>query len=158
MTAVKVNPFAVPGICDGEERFRTTVDQAPVGISHTDIEGRWLYVNQRLCAIVGYSREELLQRSFADITHPDYLAENLALERRLLAGEIENFSMEKQYIRKDGGPVWVKVTVSLVRDAEAHPTYVIGIVEDITEKKRSTEALLNAEKLLAAGRLAATTN
>ncbi len=157
MNPTKANPLAPAGrLRDREERFRTTVDYAPVGISHTDMQGRWLYVNQRFCEIVGYTREELLQRTFADITHPDSLAENVALEEKLFAGEIDRFSMEKQYIRKDGELVWVNLTVSLVRHHEGHPAYTIGIVEDITERKQSLEALHNAEKLLAAGRLAAT--
>ncbi|MGE5109575.1 MAG: two-component system sensor histidine kinase NtrB [Acidobacteriaceae bacterium] len=148
-------PLSAGRLRDREERFRTTVDQAPVGISHTDAKGRWLYVNEKFCDMVGYSKEELLSRTFAEITHPDYISQNEELDRKLFAGEIDHFSFEKQYIKKNGEPVWVHLTVSLVRSHDGHPAYTIGIIEDITERKLQTKALRTAEKLLAAGKLAA---
>lgn len=124
-----------------EERFRATFEQAAVGIAHVSPEGKWLRVNQKLCDIVGYSREELLERTFQDITHPDDLNTDLAYVQQVLSGEIPTYSMEKRYYHKDGSVVWVNLTVSLVRDASGDPEYFISVVEDITERNRTEEDL-----------------
>ena len=96
---------------ENEERFRATFEQAAVGIAHVALDGRWLRVNQKLCDIVGYSKEELLQKTFQDITHPDDLDADQEFVRQVLAEEIKTYSTEKRYIRKDGSPVWINLTV-----------------------------------------------
>ena len=126
---------------ESEERFRGTFHQAAVGIAHVAPGGRWLNVNDRLCEIVGYSREELLERTFGDITHPEDLDADLEYVRQLLAGEIENYPMEKRYLRPDGSVVWANLTVSLVREPSGEPKYFISVVEDITERKRAEGGL-----------------
>src|SRR5215216_5448810 len=126
---------------ESEERFRATFEQAAVGISHNSLDGRWLRVNQRLCDIVGYSREELLEKTFQDITHPDDLDADLEKVHQLLAGKIETYSMEKRYVKKDGSIVWVNLTGSLVREPSGDPKYFIAVIEDITERKQAEEAL-----------------
>ncbi|MCU0517307.1 MAG: PAS domain S-box protein [Oscillatoria sp. Prado101] len=119
-----------------EERFRSTFEQAAVGICHVGAkDSRWLLVNQRFCDIVGYSVEELQALTFRGITHPDDLDADLEWVRKLLAGEIQRYSMEKRYIRKDGSHIWVQLTVSLVRSAAGEPQYLIGVVEDISDRK-----------------------
>src|SRR5918992_5671243 len=125
---------------ESEERFRGTFEQATVGIAHVDTDGHWLRVNQRLCDIVGYEKEELLELTFQDITHPDDLETDLEGARRLLAGEIETYSREKRYFRKDGSVVWIYLTVSLVHSPLGEPRYFISVTEDITERKRIEEA------------------
>jgi PAS domain S-box-containing protein len=130
-----------------EERFRATFEQAAVGMAHNALAGRWLRVNQRLCDILGYPSEELLEKTFQDVTHPDDLKADLAYRRQLLAGEIETFSMEKRYIRKDGSIVWTNLTVSLVREPSGEPSYSIAAIEDITERKQAEEALRHSEEL-----------
>src|SRR5262245_42536670 len=87
---------------DSETRFRAICENAAVGIARVAPDGRWLEVNQRLCDIVGYSREELMTKTFADITHPDDLDQDMELARRTLTGEIDTYSMEKRYFRKGG--------------------------------------------------------
>ncbi len=124
-----------------EKLFRYTFEQAAVGIGHVGPDGHWLRVNQRLCDIVGYSREELLQRTFQDITYPEDLDIDLAHARRLLAGEIQTYSLEKRYIRKDGSVVWINLTGSLARTPEGAPDYFIAIIEDIDRRKRAEEDL-----------------
>jgi PAS domain S-box-containing protein len=119
-----------------EERFRATFEQAAVGIAHTALDGRWLRVNQKLCDFLGYTREELLQKTLQDIVHRDDLEPNLEYRRQLLAGEIESFSMERRHIRKDGSIVWGNLTVSLVREPSGAPAYFIAVIEDISERKR----------------------
>ena len=88
-----------------EERFGATFEQAAVGMAHTALDGRWLRVNHKLCDILGYTREELLEKTFEEITHPDDLEPTLGYRRQLLAGELGSFSMEKRYVRKDGSIV-----------------------------------------------------
>ena len=119
-----------------ERQFRATVELAPVGIAHVDTDGRWLWVNQRLCDIVGYSRDELLAHAFQDFMYAGDVELDLSLVRRMLVGELETDVMEKRYVRRDGTLVWVQLTVSLVRDAAGEPQYFIAIVEDISQRKR----------------------
>jgi PAS domain S-box-containing protein len=112
-----------------------------VGIAHVGTDGRWLRVNDRLCAIVGHSREELLALRFQDITHPDDLAADLSVVDQLLSGEITTCSLEKRYIRRDHSLVWANLAVSLMRTAAGEPRHFIVVVEDVTERRRAEEAL-----------------
>lgn len=130
-----------------EDRFRATFDQVAVGMSHVGLEGRLLRVNRKFCDIIGYTSEELLGLTFQDITHPDDLKTDLGYVRQLLAGEIQTYSIEKRYIHKHGAPVWIYLTVSLVRRPSGEPGYFIAVVEDISERKRTQEALRQSEVL-----------
>jgi PAS domain S-box-containing protein len=127
-----------------EERFRATFEQAAVGIALVGIDGRWLRVNRRLCAITGYPAEEFLTRTFQDITYPDDLDRDLDLVRQLLAGEIPDYSMEKRYLTRDGAVIWANLTVGLVRDEQGAPDYFISVIEDIFLRKRAEEELRTA--------------
>lgn len=133
---------------ESEERFRATFEQAAVGISQVGLDGRWLRVNQRLCDIVGYERDTLLTLSFQDITHKDDLQNDLNNLQLLLAGKIQNYAIEKRYIRKNGSTVWVNLTVGLVRDTLAKPKYFVSVIEDITHKKMAENALRESEEKL----------
>jgi PAS domain S-box-containing protein len=133
---------------ESEERFRATFEQAAVGIAHVGLDGRWLRVNRKLCDVVGYAPDELMGLTFQDITHPDDLQADLAQVRRLLAGEIGTYSMEKRYARKDRSLAWANLTVSLVRTPAGQPKYFISVVEDITEKKQVQDALRESEERL----------
>ncbi len=128
-------------LLDSERRFQATFEQAAVGLSLLSPDGRWLRVNRKLCDIVGYAAGELLDMRFQDITHPDDLAEDLALARQLLDGTIETYRKEKRYIRKDGSVVWVNLTAALVRNAAGDPEYCIAAVEDISGRKAVEAAL-----------------
>ena len=132
-----------------EERFRATFAQAAVGIAHGGFEGEWLRVNDKLCEIVGYSREELLGgMTFQDITHPDDLQNDLDLFAPLMAGEIPSYSIEKRYIRKDGSIIWIDLTVSVAHDTTGTPEYCIAVIEDITERKRDEAELERQAELI----------
>jgi len=124
-----------------EERFRQTFDNAATGITHVGLDGRWLRVNQKLCEITGYSEQELLAKTFQDITHPDDLEADLQQVRRLLAGEILQYTMEKRYLKRDGQAVWVTLSVSLVRKADGVPDHFISVIIDITDRKRFEDEL-----------------
>ena len=122
---------------ESEERFRATFDQAAVGIDLEALDGCFLRINQKFCDIVGYSQEEMLERSFQDITHPDDLDMDDEYAQRMLDDQLESYSTEKRYIHKNGEIVWVNVTVSLVRGETGSPSYFISVVENITERKEA---------------------
>lgn len=140
-------------------RFRDTFEQAAVGMAQASVDGKLLLVNQKLCEIVGYSRQELMDKKFQEITLPEDLANELELLRQLLAGEIENYCIEKRYVRKDGDLVWVNLTVSVLREQNGSQ-FLMGVVEDISKRKQAEESLrLRAQELnWTAQTLAQTTN
>jgi PAS domain S-box-containing protein len=139
---------------ESEERFRATFEQAAAGMGHTSLEGRWVRVNQRLCDIVGYTRDELLARTFQDITHPDDLDVDVAATRQLLANEIQSRSREKRYLHKKGSIVWVDLTVSVMRDSSGEPKAFIAVVQDITGRKQLEQELLHSQRMEGVGQLA----
>ena len=133
---------------ENEERFRSTFEQAAIGIAHVSPEGRFLRINQRFCDIVGYSLEEMLSHNFQEITHQDDLDADLEYVRQLLSGEIQTYSMEKRYFKKNGSRVWVNLTVSLVRKKSGEPKYFISAVKDISQQKNAEKALKKAHEEL----------
>jgi PAS domain S-box-containing protein len=122
-----------------EEQFRGAFDYAAIGMALVAPEGRFLKVNRCLCDIVGYSDQELLARTFQDITHPDDLDADLSYVRQMLAGELRHYHMEKRYFHKDGHVVIVLLSVSLVHDSRGDPLYFISQIQDITARKRAEE-------------------
>ncbi len=131
-----------------QEEFQATFEQAAVGITHVQPDGRILRANQRFCEMLGYSREELLGRSFQELTYPPDLEANLTLLRQLLAGEISTYTLEKRYRRKDGSLIWVNLTASLKRDHAGGPQYGIAVIEDISARKVAEEGLRQLEEEL----------
>jgi PAS domain S-box-containing protein len=130
-----------------EERFRAIVDQATAGITLTDLTGQFMLVNQRYCDIVGYSKEELLQKRMQDITHPDDLSHNSALFNQLVA-EGREFVVEKRYIRQDGSEVWVNNSVSIIRDASGNPQSAVAVVLDISDRQQAEQQLRESRAFL----------
>ena len=128
-----------------EGRYQATFANAAVGIAHVGLDGRWLRVNEAVCIITGYSGEELLARTFADITYPDDIEPSWSNAGRLLAGDISTYSMEKRYVRKSGNVIWVDLTVSLLRDADGAPQHFISIIQDIDDRKKTEEALRESQ-------------
>ncbi|HTU98159.1 MAG TPA: PAS domain S-box protein [Solirubrobacteraceae bacterium] len=131
-----------------EARFRETFDEAPIGMALVGPNGRWLEVNRALCDIVGYTESELLALSFQDISHPDDLDADVEKLGQVLAGEIQTYQMEKRYFHKAGHAIWVKLSVSLVRDAHGTPLHFVSHVEDITRAKAAESALREGRRLL----------
>ncbi|MWV15659.1 EAL domain-containing protein [Pseudomonas sp. L-22-4S-12] len=127
-----------------ELRFRATFEQAAVGIAHLAPDGHWLRVNQRLCQMLGYSRDDLLELTFQDITHPDDLGSDLQQVERLLTGDIARYSLEKRYMRRDGSLLWANLSATLVRHTNGAPHYFISVVEDIGLRKQQELALQQA--------------
>ncbi|AFY46164.1 PAS domain S-box [Nostoc sp. PCC 7524] len=138
---------------ESEARFRTMFNQAALGIALISLDGKFLQVNPALCQLVGYSYDEFIQMSFQDITHPDDLETDWNYGQKVLTREINCYSLEKRYIRKDGGIVWVNVTSSVVCDDDGEPKYALGIVEDISQRKQAQATqnfLVEASTILAA--------
>ena len=143
---ISVRKRAEQALVESEKQFRATFDLAAVGVANLALDGRWLRVNPKLCEILGYSREEMLQRRFQDITHPDDLQANLELGRQLIPGKIGSYSLEKRYVRNDGGIVWCNLTVALARDDDGQPNFFIAVIEDITDRKLAEDALRKSEE------------
>ena len=126
---------------DAEMRFRQVFEQSPIGLCLVTPEGRFEKVNRSFESITGYSAGELSEMTFADITHPDDLEEDVAMTGELFAGERDGFSMEKRYIRKNGEVVWIYLTVTMLRDQDGKPNQALSMVEDITERQRLSQQL-----------------
>ncbi|MFB1481668.1 PAS domain S-box protein [Corallococcus sp. RDP092CA] len=128
-----------------EERFRTSFEGAPVGMALVGLDGRFLHVNAALADLVGYSREELLRRSFQDLTPPEDLALDQQNADRMRQGELASFQREKHYVRKDGRRIALLVWGAVVRDSQGRPLHFISQMQDITER----QALERAWRFLA---------
>jgi PAS domain S-box-containing protein len=124
-----------------ETRLRNTFEHAAMGIGHARSDGYLTQVNQVFCNIVGYTAEELLRISISELTHPEDRVNDQDLKNSLLRGEIPSYTLEKRYLQKNGDPVWVSVTASLIRDATGKPDDLIAIVENIHLRKLTELAL-----------------
>ncbi|HAX76879.1 MAG TPA: hypothetical protein DCY88_13815 [Cyanobacteria bacterium UBA11372] len=131
-----------------EARFQATFEQAAVGMARVGLDRKWLQVNQKLCEIVGYSRAELLGRSWQEITHPNDVDADINDLSRLLAGEIENYSFDWRCIRKNGTCVLVDVNVSLTRKPNGDPNYLILGLQDISDRAQAQDLLQQAREKL----------
>ena len=119
-------------LAESAARFRSAFEQAAVGYKQTDLDGRWLMLNNRFCEMLGYTRDECLAQSSKTLTHPeDHLVE-APLLKQVLSGDLPSVSIEKRYFAKGGSVVWVRSTTSLVRDLDGAPLYFVSVVEDIT--------------------------
>lgn len=131
-----------------EQRYRATFEHAAIGITRIALDGSYLEVNPGFCEIVGYRSEELFGRSFAELSHPeDRGAGDLAIHR-LLAGEQTTYKAEKRYLHKNGHVIWVRVTVSLLRDPSGAPEQFVAIVEDINQRRAAEETLRRQSMVL----------
>ncbi|MGB8354324.1 MAG: PAS domain S-box protein [Chthoniobacteraceae bacterium] len=133
-------------ILESEERFKQAFQFAGTGMAIVGLDGSWVRVNSALCEIVGYSEEELFQKTFADITHPDDLERDLDNVRDLIAGRSRHYQMEKRYFHRDGHVVWIRLNASIVRSAAGAPLYFISQVEDVTARKRAEKELRNIQQ------------
>ena len=110
-----------------QDRFFASFELAPIGIVHTDLNGRFMSVNRKFCELVGYSRNELMTMSFGGITRKEDLHLDLQAKDRMISGELDSDCKEKRYVHKKGHLVWVNRTVSVVRDEAGNPVYFIAL-------------------------------
>ena len=126
---------------ESEERFSSAFEFAPIGIALISLDGHWLKVNHALSDLIGYTEQELKAKTFQEITHPEDLDADLNYVDKMLTGEITSYQMEKRYFHKSGNIVWVLLSVSLVRDGEGKSQYFIAQIQDISQRKRTTEEI-----------------
>jgi PAS domain S-box-containing protein len=129
-----------------EERFRRYFELGLIGMAMTSPTKGILEVNDELCRILGYERSELLQKSWAEMTHPDDLAADVAQFNRVMAGEIDGYALDKRWIRKDGRVIDTIMAAKCLRRADGSVDYFVGLVQDITERQRAEEALRRSEE------------
>lgn len=140
---------------ESEARLRAIFENAPVGIGLADLKGHLIEVNQRHADFLGYTREEMAGLTYRDFTHPDHMESTARQVAALLAGEVANISAEKQYIRSDGTFVWGARTASLIRDASGNPDFVVTVINDIDDRKKTERKLaLATNRLREAQRIA----
>ncbi|MDO8464405.1 MAG: PAS domain S-box protein [Gallionella sp.] len=136
-------------IAQREALFRNYFELGQVGMAITSLEKGWLRVNDRLCEMLGYTRDELAEMTWVEMTHPDDLEPDMVQFRRLLSGEIERYSMDKRFIRKDKSVIYTYLAVSCQRKAGGKVDYVIASLQDITERKLAEKELREKEERLA---------
>ncbi len=131
---------------DKDRQLKLFYDLPFIGMAISSPDSKaWLYANERLCDMLGYTRDELQQTTWADITHPDDLDNNVAQFERMKAGEIDGFTLEKRFIRKDGSPITVNLNVKCTRGADGKADHIVALVDDITQRKRAELALRKSE-------------
>lgn len=131
-----------------QQRFSSAFSTAPQGMALVSLQGQWLEVNEVLCDMLGYSREQLLNSDFQHITHPDDLEADLQLVEELLAGEISAYQMEKRYLDSQGRIIWVLLSVSLVRDSNDAPVHFVVQIQDFNERIAAEMAIREREDYL----------
>jgi PAS domain S-box-containing protein len=134
---------------ESEERFRKIFEDGPLGVAVVDLDGRIRHINRRLCEILGYTEQEIIELGLQGITHPDDWEYDRSFGSRLRRGELSTYTIEKRYVCKHGAAIWAQLTASLMRDAENRPTHIIGMVDNITDRKLAAAQLRESERRLA---------
>lgn len=147
-TDITQRKAAEAALSKSEERFKRFFELPLIGVGVSSPERRWLDVNPRFCAMLGYTREELLGKSWVDYTHPDDVKSNLKVIARAREGEIGQWSYDKRFIRKDGSVLHVTTSGACVRKEDGSVDYYLALHQDITERKRSEEEILRQRKFL----------
>ncbi|MDX1297708.1 MAG: PAS domain S-box protein [Pseudomonas sp.] len=131
-----------------QQRFSNAFSTAPQGMALVSLQGQWMEVNDQLCDMLGYSREQLLNKDFQQLTHPDDLDTDLQNIEELLAGEINTYEMEKRYLDSQGRIIWALLSVSLVRDSNGQPVHFVSQVQDFSERIATEMAIREREDYL----------
>lgn len=139
---------AEASLLESEQRFRAMFEHAAIGMAQVGSDGRWMHANDRLCEMLGYSREELERLTFVDITYTDDLEPSIARRDRMVAGTVDSYNVEKRYVRKDGSVVWVHLSDAAVRDKDGVPRYYFTVIQDISVRKQAEDALADSEKFV----------
>jgi len=137
---------AQDALADSEERFRRSMMDAAIGMCMVAPTGHVIRANPAMCALLGRDEASLMQCRWQDITHPEDLAADEAMQQQVLAGERETYRLAKRYLRPGGEPVWADLTVSCVRDEQGEVRYLIAQIIDITDSVRAREALARSEE------------
>ncbi|MBT9523859.1 MAG: PAS domain S-box protein [Rhizobacter sp.] len=144
--AERARSAAEQALREQQAQLQNTFDLAGVGIVQIGLDGTPHMVNQRLCELLGRTREQQLAMRSEDVTHPDDLPVEMAQRQRLIKGEITHYRTTKRYLHADGHPVWVNTHMTLVRKPDGGPDYFIGVAEDITERMQAEAALRSSQQ------------
>lgn len=136
---------AIDALQEREELYRAIFNNASVGIDVVDRYGKFLEVNDTLCRFIGYTLEEFRNLTILDITHPDDRDKSAEMHAALVRGETEGYRFEKQYVRKDDSVCWADTAVSAIRGTDRHYRATVGVISDITHRKKSDEARVRLE-------------
>ena len=128
-------------LSESEEKFKNAFSNSVLGMALVSPTGKWLQVNQAVTKILGYSEKEILSMDFKDVTYPEEVERDLAAMKKLIAGDLKSYQVEKRYISKSGDTIWVFIHVNLVRDKDNKPLYFITEIEDINQRKKDEVAL-----------------
>ena len=131
-----------------EERFRSYFELGLIGMAITSPSKGIVEVNDEICKILGYERDELLKKTWAELTHPDDLNADLAQFNRVMAGESDGYSLDKRWVRKDGQIIDATISVKVLRCVDGSVDYFVALLQDITDRKRSEEALKESQRRL----------
>ena len=127
-----------------EKQFRSIFEHSAIGMAVVGLDGQWINVNRELCRVLGYTKAELLTKTFNEVTHPDDCVTSLGLIDKFLTHEVDRFSLEKRYIHKDGKTIWVWLTISLIKDLSDKPMHFVSQLKDITDRKNTEIELKKA--------------
>lgn len=133
---------------ESEERFRAAFDNAPIGMAIVGLNGSFIQVNNALADMLGYKKHQLAGKAVPDVTYPDDISKEMEYKKLIFSGEVSGYEIEKRYLHADGHIIWGRLSVSTVSDNEGHPAYLIGQLEDITERKNADEKLKSAHEAL----------
>ena len=149
LTDIDDRKQAEDALFKSEERWRSVFENSAIGVALTDMSGRFLATNAAYLNMLGYTQEEIGELTFLELTHEDHREANWQLVTELLEGKRQQFQIEKQYRRKDGGVIWVSNNVSLVPGTKSMPRFVMALSEDVTERKRTEEKLRQSQASVA---------
>lgn len=138
----------MPNLGTSEERWRLTIDNAPVGIALVSLEGQFMRVNHALCRMLGHSEEALHELTFQRVTHPEDLEADLELLQQLVDGELPGYHLRKRYLHADGHTIWADLSVSLVRTAEGRPLHFVSHITDRSEEVAAAEQIAQINREL----------
>jgi diguanylate cyclase (GGDEF)-like protein/PAS domain S-box-containing protein len=143
ITAIDVTKerAGIAALAAAEHRYRLASENAPIGIAIVDPDGTLIDSNEALCRLLGYRREDLVGKTFHEITHPDDLAVDIAHVHELLEGSADTYRIEKRYLTQEGRVIWAQLSVALARDEHGKPLYFISMIEDISSQREAHLAL-----------------
>ena len=131
---------------ESEERFRGAFESTGVGASMASLKGQFIKVNNALCEMLGYKEQELLSKTFSDVTHPEDVNIGLDAAKKMVSGELTHTSFEKRYVRKDGQLINVVISPSIIRDSDGNPLHFMALFQDITKRKKAEKAIKESEE------------
>lgn len=137
---------AEKALFESQMRFKSAFEYSSIGMALIDRAGRFLRVNEALCTMLGYLEEELLHKTFRDVTYPDDIPLSWSRYQRLIEGEISSYHWEKRYLTRRGRTIWINLSVSLVRDPDGQSSYSVAQIQDVTERKLAEQALVESEE------------